>query len=132
MTAGKFITFTIVVLFLTTVVKVFFVTVLDINNLFLVYIMWALLALITIACVRRIGVINYVESALIIVFWVFFSMFFDLLIVYSLTGPGIYSRAWLWGSYLAVALMVFLFHKKRHVEIRRIKRATAPPPKPHY
>ena len=128
MTAGNFLTFTIIALFLTTAVKIFFVTVLNINSLYLVYVMWVLMALISIACVRRIGVINYLESVLVIVIWLFFGMFLDLLILYSLAGPAIYHHAYLWGGYLVIALTIFLFHKKRHVEIRRLKREAAPPP----
>lgn len=133
MTPEKFLTFTAVSLVLTTAVKVFFISALNIESLYIVYTMWALLALISIACVRRVGVINYIESVLVLVIWIFSGMFLDLLILYSLEGPDIYRHLYLWGTYLVIGLTVFLFHKKRHVEIRRVKKAEAtPPPQAHH
>jgi hypothetical protein len=67
-----------------------------------------------------------------LVIWLFFSMILDLLILYSIDGPDIYRHIWLWGSYLVVALCVFFFHKKRHVEIRRVQKAAAKPPAAHH
>ncbi len=125
MTTGKFFTFSLLAVILTTAVKLFFLLYLNIDNYYIVYLMWAAIGLITIACCRRLGVISYLEAVLVLVLWLIAEAFVDLLIISTITGPGVYSHLYLWISYVVMMVFVFLFHKKRHVEVRHIQRQRA-------
>jgi len=133
MTPGKFVIFTLIAVALTTLVKVVFITAFNIDSLYIVYFMWLVIAAISIGCSRRLGVLNYLEAILACGVWVVLGLVADLLIVSSIAGTDIYKHAYLWISYAVVALSVFLFHKKRHVEIRRLhKEKFAPKQQAHH
>ncbi len=131
MTPEKFLTFTALAIVLTTAVKLFFIVALNIDNIYIVYVMWLAVALVSIACSRRLGVISYVEAVLVMGVWLALSLVLDVIVIATIATNDIYHHLYLWISYLVMALMVFLFHKKRHVEVRHIQRAAAPPPKHH-
>lgn len=84
--------------------------------------MWLAVALISIACSRRLGVISYVEALLVLTMWLILSLILDVLVIATIAGNGIYHHLYLWLSYLVMMVTVFLFHKKRHVEVRKIHR----------
>jgi hypothetical protein len=132
MTPGKFFIFSLLGVGLSLLVKLVFLTTLNIDNYYVVYLMWGLVGVITIACCRRLGVISYLEAVFVLGAWLIFEAFFDLLIISTITGPSVYGHLHLWISYLVMAVCVFLFHKKRHVEVRHIQRQRAreqqPPP----
>jgi hypothetical protein len=83
------------------------------------YFYWSVLALVGIAMVRRLGILNYLEAAFVAVVWFVFNVFFDLLIASRFLGLRMFGQWQLWAGYLIFMLSVFLFHRKRHVEIRR-------------
>jgi hypothetical protein len=113
--------YTALALGLITLTKVFFVVALDSSNIYLTYVMWFLVAVWSTAFTRRLGILNYVESIFVAALWTIGSLVLDYLIVVTLVGPDVYRHLLLWISYLIIILVVFLFHKKRHVEIRRQK-----------
>ena len=82
--------------------------------------LWFSISILAIALSRRLGVISYLEAGLIGLIWTFFRMFLDLLITSQLLGGVIfYKNSTLWISYGLMLLVIFLFHKKRHIHIRR-------------
>ncbi len=120
---SKFFALTGLGIFLITLIKLIFFQQLNIDSIYVVYIMWLAIAIVTIAFTRRFGVINYLEALVIIVTWVGASLFFDVIFLTPFTTFVIYYRWYFWVTYPVMALAVFLFHKKRHVEIRRSKQA---------
>lgn len=106
--------------------KFFFLSSLNLDSVYILIVFWLSVALITIACVRRVGVMNYLEAMLIMGFWLFFSLLIENITLAVLLGNDIYREPALWISYLVMILSIFLFHKKRHVEIRKIQAANAP------
>ncbi len=78
-----------------------------------------LVAVIAAALVRRMGVINYLEAFFLIGLWVLGDMLGDLLITGMFTGLGIFATGKFWYGQLALALSIFLFHKKRHIHVRK-------------
>jgi len=132
MTAGKLVIFTIIAIVLTTLVKVFFITTLNMGNAYVVYFMWFLIAAITVGCCRRLGVINYLEAILTLIVWLAVALVVDLVVTATIAGIGIYQHVYLWIGYAVMVLCVFLFHKKRHVEVRRLQAAKEAPKKAHH
>lgn len=131
MNTERFAIFSFLAVVLTTLVKLIFITNLNIDNVILVYVMWLLVALISIACARRLGIISYLEAIFVLGVWLLFELFLDLLLISSLAGNEVYHHLYLWISYLVMMVVVFLFHKKRHVEVRKIQRARQQPAKHH-
>jgi hypothetical protein len=80
---------------------------------------WVLIIIVAVALARRLGVINYLEAILASAVWFGFDVFFDLLFTSGFIGLGIFSKWQYWVGNLVMSLAVFLFHKKRHVEIRK-------------
>lgn len=81
-------------------------------------------SLITIACCRRLGDISYLEAVMVALVWLFSRMFLDLLITAQALGGQIYKTPLLWISYFAIFASIFFFHKKRHVGIRKVLKAS--------
>ncbi len=82
------------------------------------YIELALIAAASIAAVRRLGIINYLESVFAAICWWLFALIFDFLITSAFAGLGMFRDIHLWVGYLVMMLAIFLFHKKRHVQLR--------------
>ena len=122
MTIAKFLTgvFASQILFIIT--KIIFINYLNIDSYFFIAVMWIVLSAITIAIVRRMGVLNYFESFFIAVVWTVFSLVLDLLITTAVTGRDVYRTYYFWLSYLLVILVIIIFHKKAHVQMRRMMR----------
>ncbi len=118
MNLQKLVIYTVLSIGLITLTKVLFATALDINNIYIVYVMWLLVAVWAIAFTRRLGVLNYLESIMVLIVWVVTSLILDYIILGTLLGNDVYRHLYLWISYLIIVIAVFLFHKKRHVEIR--------------
>jgi hypothetical protein len=131
MTAGKFVIFSLIAVALSALVKLVFITSLNIDSLYIVYLMWLLIAAISIGCCRRLGVLNYLEAIFTLGVWLVLGLIVDLIVVSSIASDDIYKHAYLWISYAVMAVSVFLFHKKRHVEIRRLHKAKEPPKAHH-
>ena len=86
---------------------------------------WAIICLVSISLVRRIGVINFFESFFVIFIWFVGGLFFDLVITSRFTGNSIFSKSEYWYGFLMLGLSVFLFHKKRHIHVRHELHAKA-------
>jgi hypothetical protein len=119
MTWAKFIIGTIICISLITIIKLVFILALNMNSPYVVYVMLILIAIVSTATIRRLGVINYMEALLIILIWLTLELFVDFFIIASFAGLEIYKHLYLWISYFVIAAMVFLLHKKRHVEVRK-------------
>jgi hypothetical protein len=118
MTFTTLVIFTFLEIVLTTIAKLVFIQVLDIDNIYITYLFWLIILVVTIANTRRLGVLNYLESFLIMGLWLFLALLFDMIVVAAVAGVDIYKHMYLWVSYLIIIGAVFLFHKKRHVELR--------------
>lgn len=89
-------------------------------KLLAVSLFFGLVALVlTVACTRRLGFINYLEAMLTAGLWFIMILLVDLIVTGPLAGYGIFKTLLLWLSYLLVIITVLLFHKKRHIDIRR-------------
>ena len=82
--------------------------------------LWLLAAVVSTAVVRRFGIINYLEAIFIIIAWVLGDLFLDLVVTTRYVGMEIFSRIDFWAIYFILALAVFLLHKKRHVQVRKL------------
>jgi membrane-bound ClpP family serine protease len=89
-------------------------------KLLVVSMLFGLVVLVlTVACTRRLGVINYLEAMLAAGLWFIMILLMDLIVTGPIVGYSIFKTLLLWLSYLLVIITVLLFHKKRHIAIRR-------------
>lgn len=79
--------------------------------------------IISMACARRLGVINYLEAGLVAFLWTAGVLIVDLMLLYAVLKLPVFSGITQWLSYGAVATGIFFFHKKRHVHIRHEQHA---------
>ena len=86
-------------------------------------IFWLLMAVASVAIVRRLGVINYLEAIFTAVVWTLAGLFVDLIITTNYTGLTIFLSVKYWIGFGVMAVGMFMFHKKRHVHIRHELRA---------
>ncbi len=112
-------TFISQVLFVFT--KVIFLNYLNLENAIISGLFFVLLAVISIAIVRRMGILNLFELIFLLGVWFTISLVVDLLITSSFTGREVYAHLSFWATYLVILLAVFVFHKKSHVEARKAK-----------
>ncbi len=83
------------------------------------YIYFGLVAFVTLVLCRRLGTISFLEAAFVAFFWFVVFLFLDLLITSAFLGTKIF-RSWeLWAGHLVASGVVFLLHKKRHIETRK-------------
>lgn len=80
---------------------------------------WVAVGVATVILIRAIGVMNYLEAIYTAMFWAGFDLLADLLVTASLTSLNIFSSRALWAGYLIMMVLIFIFHQKRHVHIRR-------------
>ena len=119
MTVARFLAGIIGAQVLFVLAKTFFISFLNIETLVARIGLWVILAIIAIAVVRRMGVLNYLEAFLITIVWLVVSLLTDLVITTTLTGREVYTTWYFWISYLVVILAIIIFHKKSHVEVRK-------------
>ncbi len=119
MTSGKLLGFGIALSLILTTVKLVFYRFLNTESLIILLFIYLLIVVLTIASVRRVGIINYLESVVVMVFWLFFGLGFDIFAIGMGFGLDPYTHITFWLMYPLVLLTIFLFHKKRHVDIRR-------------
>ncbi len=77
-----------------------------------------IIAILTAACARRIGIMHYIEAIFTAVLWLIVGLIIDALITAPIAGLSMFSHLSLWLGYFIMMLSVFFFHKKRHVQIR--------------
>lgn len=80
---------------------------------------WILTAVITAALVRRFGHISFLEAFIVAVVWTLGNLLLDLILLSPYTGLSIFSAAEYWWGFLIMAAAIMVFHKKRHIQIRR-------------
>ncbi len=123
MTIARLFIGTVVSQILFVLTKLLFINVLNIDSAIFQYGMSFVLALITIAIIRRMGVLNYLESFFTTIVWLVISLVTDLVITTSFTGRDVYKTWYLWISYIVVIVAMIIFHKKIHVETRKLHAA---------
>lgn len=119
MTFGKFFGLGFVLAVILSALKIFYVQIFNDQSQAVQYAFWLVVILVTIACVRRLGVINYLEAFLVCGFWFIGVLFFDFLITSQILDFSIFARLDIWIGHAIMLLSIFLFHKKRHVKIRK-------------
>lgn len=105
---------------LFVITKVVFINILNIDSALIRYGMWVAIALIAIAVVRRMGVLNYLENIFLIIVWLITSLIVDYVITTSIVGREVYHTWYFWLAYGVMIIAMFIFHKKSHVEIRKM------------
>ena len=103
MTFGKFFGLGFLLALLLGALKIFYIQVLNADTQAVQYGFWFFTIVITIACTRRLGVINYLESFLICGFWFVISLFLDFLLTSQTAGFEMFSR---WDIWIGYALMI--------------------------
>jgi hypothetical protein len=78
-----------------------------------------LVFLVTLACSRRLGVINILEGGMAAAVWTVGILIADWLILDHIFHLDIFHQGIVWISYLIVLFGVFFGHKKRHIQIRQ-------------
>jgi len=101
------------------ILKLFFFTAFNFHSTIWVVVYLAATAILSVALVRRLGVITFLEAIFIAVFWFLMDLVVDSLITAPLVKEPVFSTWALWLGYLVMMIFVFLFHKKRHVHIRK-------------
>lgn len=101
------------------VLKVIFFGYLDPGTLLTRLLFGLAAVVVSTAAVRRLGYINYLESLLAAGVWFFFALILDFLVLSPIVGEFSVLKGEVWASYLMLTLTVFLFHKKRHIKIRK-------------
>jgi hypothetical protein len=110
-------TFIAQVLFVIT--KVFFINSLNMDAWAIMVAFFVLLIVETIAVVRRMGTLNYVESFFLSGVWLITLLIVDYIITSRLIDEEIYTSMYYWMTYLVIILSVIFFHKKLHVQVRK-------------
>ena len=79
---------------------------------------WSIVAVITVTLIRRLGVIQYLESFFVISVWAVGDLIIDVVLTVNFTGTVMFAKLAYWVSFLIFAFFAFTFHKKRHIQIR--------------
>ncbi len=82
---------------------------------------FSVIAVFAVIVIRRGGVLNYIEAMVVAGGWCLFLFYLDFIIVsskYFLT-LSMFKQLYIWIGYVVMMLGVFIFHKKRHVHIRK-------------
>jgi hypothetical protein len=119
MTAAKLFWYGYLLTVVLALTKVVFFGILNSESVWLAVVLYAFAILFTIACVRRLGILNYLESFIVITFWFLFAIAHDLLFVGLSVGLKPYKTWTFWLIYPMMLFTIFFFHKKRHVDIRK-------------
>ncbi len=119
MTFTRFFGFGALLWILLALLKAVFLNILNLDSVLLQMFFGFLVFVISMACARRLGVINYLEGALVTTIWTLGLLFFDFFVLRIILGIFVFSKTVLWLGYGLTAVAIFLFHKKRHIEIRK-------------
>lgn len=119
MTFRRFFGLALVLWLLLAILKAVFLNVLNLDSFAWSVVYGFLVFIISMACARRLGVINYLEAMMVCVVWLIMLFLLDYFVLRLIVGLQVFARGMFWISYLVMLFAVFFFHKKRHVEIRR-------------
>lgn len=119
MTATKLLWYGILLAVGMAPVKIFFYRNLDWESSGAVhYIYWLFIAFFSVALVRRLGHISFLESFIVIGLWTFFMLLLDLMFTAQVLDYRIFINIPFVLGYFIMIVACFMFHKKRHVKIR--------------
>ncbi len=99
--------------------KVFFINSLDLDNWVVMTAFFIALIITTIAVIRRMGILNYIESIFLVVVWLITTLIVDVAITVQVVGYDIYKTWYYWLTFVAIILAMMIFHKKLHVQVRQ-------------
>lgn len=119
MTIASLLLGTIAAQILFVLTKIFFINSLNIESWVVMIIFFVVISLITIAVSRRMGTLNYFEGFFLIAVWLITSLIVDYVITTAFTGKDVYTTLYWWLSYLVMGVVLLVFHKKLHVEVRK-------------
>lgn len=119
MTVTKLIFFSFLQWVFYTLLKVWFFRFWSPEYFFHSLLYWLVVAVIAAALVRRIGVINYLESFFLVIVWLLSGLLMDLLVTAIFTGLQMFGRVEYWVGYFVMFVAIVLFHKKRHIQVRK-------------
>lgn len=119
MTIASLLIGTIIGQLLFVATKVIFIHYLVIDLLMVKIAFFVAIILITIAVVRRMGTLNYLESILLCVVWLVVTILVDMAITSFLIGRDMYGHWYYYLSIVAILVSVMVFHKSLHVEVRK-------------
>ncbi len=119
MTIASLLLGTIAAQILFVLTKIFFINSLNIDSWIVIVLFFLALAIETIAVVRRMGTLNYLESIFLIIVWTIIGLIVDFAITTSFTGRDVYTTMYFWMTYLGIILVLLVFHKKLHVQARK-------------
>lgn len=118
MTIGSFLIGTIVSQILFAILKIVFIGSLNLESWVVTTAFFIALAIVAIATVRRMGILNYIETIFLLGIWILVSLIVDYVVVVSFTSLDIYKTWTYWLTYIVMILAVMLFHKAFHVQVR--------------
>jgi hypothetical protein len=119
MTFRKFFGLAFLLWFLLFIEKVIFLRVFSFSGWGMSLTYGILLVILTLSCVRRLGIINYLEALLALFVWFAIIVILDYIALSAIMDINYYGTWQIWAGYFAMMLAIFFFHKKRHVAIRR-------------
>lgn len=124
MSIKKFFTFFLIYTILFAAFKVVFFGNLDVAGSGIgAFVYLLLVAVLTAAVVRRLGVINFLEAVFVAFFWLVGAILLDLLIIIHIAGTNMLSERYFWFGYVVMVIFVLASHKKRHIHIRQEQHA---------
>lgn len=83
------------------------------------YIYWGVAAVLTPALVRRLGVITILEAMVVAVLWLVMEVVGDVILAAPIAGWRVLVDSNFAVGYLIPPVTIFMFHKKRHVHVRK-------------
>lgn len=119
MTIGILLIGTIISQILFVITKVFFIHSLNLDSWVIMTGFYAALVVITIAVVRRMGTLNYIESFFLAFVWLITTLVVDYVILTKFVGWDFYHAWYYWLTHVAVIVALITFHKKLHVQVRK-------------
>ena len=118
MTLKKLVILAILLWMLLVPVKIVFLNVLNTDNLVIEILLGVVFAVVTMGVVRRLGVLNFLEAMMVAVVWFIINLILDLFVLATTFGLQFFSHWQVWTGYVLSMVVIFFFHKKRHVHIR--------------
>ncbi len=119
MTFTRFFGFGFLLWLLLAVGKALFLNVLNLDSLWLQFLYAVFVFVVAVACTRRLGVINYLEGAMVAILWTVGVLLGDVIFLWAIFRWEIFVHLVSWIGYLLTVIAIFLFHKKRHVQVRK-------------
>lgn len=121
MTIGSLLVGTFISEVLFVLTKVVFIKYLNLDSWLIKAAFFIVLAIAAIATVRRMGILNYIESFFLVIVWTIAGLITDYIITTRILGLDVYTTLNFWLAYIVIIVAVLVFHKKMHIEARKSK-----------